>query len=173
MNTTILAGNLTPNPGGITESRINWDEYGLELAKTVALRADCTRRKVGAVLMMPDHSIAATGYNGGSAGGPSCLKGQCPRGTLSTEELPSNSDYSSGKGTCIALHAEWNVLLRASWEQMNGSTLYVTTEPCHLCWNLIRGTHIERVVWRDADGVGIWSANPKEIDAESLKRLTS
>lgn len=127
--------------------RISWDEYGLELAKTVALRADCTRRKVGAVLMMPDHSIAATGYNGGYSGGSSCLRGECPRGQLTTEQLASNSDYSSGQGTCIALHAEWNVLLRASWEQMIGSTLYVTDEPCHLCWNLIMGTHIRRVVW--------------------------
>jgi dCMP deaminase len=127
--------------------RIGWDEYGLELAKTVALRADCTRRKVGAVLMMPDHSIAGTGYNGGYSGGPSCLKGECPRGQLTTEQLAPNSDYSSGQGVCIALHAEWNVLLRASWEQMIGSTLYVTDEPCHLCSNLIRGTHIKRVVW--------------------------
>ena len=155
-----------------THERIDWDEYGLQLASTVALRADCTRRKVGAVLMMPDHSIAATGYNGGYAGGPSCLKGECPRGTLSTTELPPDSDYSSGKGVCIALHAEWNVLLRATWEQMNGSTLYVTTNPCHLCWNLIRGTHIARVAWRDADGKGIWSADPKEIDVEAVRRFT-
>jgi dCMP deaminase len=130
-----------------TPLRPHWDEYGLALAKTVALRADCTRRKVGAVLMMPDHSIAGSGYNGGYSGGPSCLKGECPRGQLTTEQLAPNSDYSSGQGTCIALHAEWNVLLRASWEQMIGSTLYVTDEPCHLCSNLIRGTHIKRVVW--------------------------
>ena len=127
--------------------RISWDEYGLELAKTIALRADCTRRKVGAVLVMPDNSIAATGYNGGYSGGPSCLRGECPRGLLSTEQLAPNSDYSSGQGACIALHAEWNALLRASWEQMIGSTLYVTDEPCHLCWNLIQGTHLARVVW--------------------------
>ena len=128
-------------------TRIDWNEYGLELAKTVALWADCTRRKVGAVLMMPDHSIAATGYNGGYSGGPSCLKGECPRGRLNTDQLAPNSDYSSGAGTCIALHAEWNVLLRASWEQMIDSTLYVTDEPCHLCWNLIQGTHIAEVIW--------------------------
>lgn len=48
---------------------------------------------------------------------------------------------------CVALHAEWNVLLRASWEQMGGSTLYVTCEPCHLCKVLIAGTPIWRVVY--------------------------
>lgn len=132
--------------------RPSWDEYGLELAKTVALRADCTRRKVGAVLMATDNSIVATGYNGGYSGGPSCLKGECPRGRLTTEQLAPNSDYSSGEGKCIALHAEWNVLLRASWDEMVGASLYVTTEPCHLCWNLIKGTHIARVLWRDEDG---------------------
>lgn len=134
------------------KTRINWDEYGIEIARTMALRADCTRRQIGAVLMTADHSIVATGYNGGWAGGPSCLKGECPRGRLTMEQLASDSDYSSGVGTCIALHAEWNVLLRASWEEMKESTLYITDEPCHLCWTLIRGTPILSVVWPLKDG---------------------
>ena len=126
--------------------RPDWDKYGLEMARTAALRADCTRRKVGAVLMLWDHSIVVSGYNGGPSGGASCLAGECPRGRLSIEDLPPNSAYDTGGGTCIALHAEWNVLLRASWLQMMGSTLYVTEEPCHICWSLIKGTGIVRVV---------------------------
>lgn len=128
-------------------TRPDWDDYGLLLARTVAARADCTRRQVGAVLMGPDHSIVTTGYNGGYSKGPSCLKGECPRGRLSHEELPPDSPYDTGGGTCVALHAEWNVLLRASWSQMINATLYVTEEPCHICTNLIRGTQITKVVW--------------------------
>lgn len=131
--------------------RATWDEHGLAAAKAATGRADCTRRKVGAALMLKDRSIAVTGYNGGPAGGPSCLAGECPRGRLSHAELAADSDYSSGRGTCVALHAEWNVLLRASWHQFEDATLYVTCEPCHLCWTLIKGTRIRRVVWADPE----------------------
>ena len=127
--------------------RPSWDQYGLEMAKTASLRSDCTRRNIGAALMLPDHSIVPTGYNGGPPGGPSCLKGECPRGRLTHSELPPDSAYDSGGGMCIALHAEWNVLLRASWDQMRGATLYITDEPCHLCRILISGTPVARVVW--------------------------
>jgi dCMP deaminase len=133
--------------------RIEWDEYGLEMAKSAALRADCTRRKVGAALMAADHSIISVGYNGGAPKGPSCLKGECPRGRLSKEELPGNSAYDTGGGTCVALHAEWNVLLRTDWHKFAGSTLYITHEPCHICAVMIAGTAIERVVYPGENGM--------------------
>lgn len=142
--------------GETATARPDWDTYGLEMAKTAALRADCTRRRVGAVLMLPDNSIAVAGYNGGPSRGPSCLAGECPRGRLSHEQLAADSDYSSGVGTCVALHAEWNVLLRSSWQQMENATLYVTCEPCHLCWTLIKGTKISRVVWLDEGEHKYW-----------------
>ena len=131
--------------------RPSWDEHGLNLAEAAKGRANCTRRKVGAVLMLADHSVVVTGYNGGPSGGPSCLDGECPRGRMSTLDLPPNSPYDSGSGLCVALHAEWNVLLRSSWHQLNGATLYVTEEPCHLCRILIAGTGIIRVVWPDGE----------------------
>ena len=130
----------------IPDGRPSWDEYGLLMAEAAASRADCSRRKVGAALMAADHSIISVGYNGGPSKGPSCMQGECPRGTLSKEELPGNSAYDTGGGTCVALHAEWNVLLRTDWHKFAGSTLYVTHEPCHICRVLISGTAIYRVV---------------------------
>lgn len=138
--------------------RPNWDEYGYSIAKTAASRADCTRRKVGAALMRPDHSVVLTGYNGGPSGGLSCLAGECPRGRLTHADLPKDSPYS-GTGSCVALHAEWNVLLRSTWEQMDGATLYITEEPCHLCKVLISGTKISRYVFPDENGQLISSYN--------------
>lgn len=124
--------------------RPTWDEWGLELAMTVARRADCTRRQVGAVLMTPDHSIVATGYNGAPSGRPGCLTdGACPRGQ---SEVAPGSSYDTGAGACIALHAEQNALLRASWSDMKGSTLYITDEPCDGCFRMIVGTPISRIV---------------------------
>lgn len=127
--------------------RPSWDEYGLNGARWAATRADCTRRKVGAVIMDAEHRIVATGYNGGYPGGPSCLAGECPRGRMSTEEVAPGSSYDTGAGSCVALHAEQNALLRASWDEMKGSTLYVTHEPCEGCWRMIQGTPIENVIW--------------------------
>ena len=131
--------------------RPSWDEFGLGLAYESSSRADCSRSKVGAILMLEDHSIVGMGYNGSPPGGPSCLAGECPRGRIAYKDLPPDAAYDTGGGLCIALHAEMNVLLRASWQQMWESTLYTTREPCHICWSLIKGTGIKRVVWREPD----------------------
>jgi len=132
------------------ESRPGWDQWGLSLAQAVSTRADCTRRKVGAVIMRPDHSVVSTGYNGGPSGGDSCLMGKCPRGLMSEDEVAPGSSYDTGPGSCIALHAEQNALLRADWDEMQNATLYITEEPCEGCVRMITGTHLDRVVWPDA-----------------------
>ena len=124
--------------------RLSWDDWGLELARAVSLRADCSRRQVGAVLMRPDHTIVATGYNGAAKGERGCLSGGCPR---SSSDVEPGSSYDSGPGRCIAIHAEQNALLRASWDEMAESTLYVTHEPCSGCSRTIAGSPVVRVVW--------------------------
>lgn len=124
-------------------ARLSWDEWGLAMAGSVALRADCTRRQVGAVIVNAWHSVVAEGYNGAPAGETGCIAGGCPR---STSGVDPGSSYDTGPGTCIALHAEQNALLRASWADMVGSTLYVTEEPCNGCWRMIFGTPLEWVV---------------------------
>lgn len=140
-----------------SDPRPSRDEYGLDLAKSASKRADCTRRLVGAALMRSDHTIAGTGYNGAPAGDPGCLTaGACPRGRASTEEVPGYdqpgaSSYDVGPGSCIAIHAEMNVCLRASWPDMLGATLYVTDKPCPGCTRMIAATPIYRVVWPDGE----------------------
>lgn len=134
----------------MTGPRASWDEWGLGLASAVAVRADCTRRRVGAILLDSGHRIVAEGYNGAPAGQPGCLTdGACPRGRLTYSSLVEGSSYDTGPGTCIALHAEQNALLRASWDEMIGSTLYVTDKPCDGCLRMISGTPVARVVAPD------------------------
>lgn len=132
----------TPDSG---DPRPDWDTYYTGIAVAVAARADCTRRQVGAIIVVGD-DIVSTGYNGAPSGEPGCLSaGACPRGKISVDVLPPGSSYDTGAGACIAIHAEQNAILRAG-RRARGGTLYLTTDPCDGCMRLIKGAGIVRIV---------------------------
>lgn len=124
----------------MTRERPDWDTYYLGIAHAVSARAECSRRKVGAVIVR-DHSIVATGYNGAPAGHRSCLDGSCPRATSNSK--PGSGYAASG---CVAIHAEANAIIRAGRERTLGATIYITDEPCELCRPLIAAADIARIV---------------------------
>lgn len=123
-------------------TRPDWDTYYLGIAKAVSARGDCIRRQHGAVVVK-NHKIVSTGYNGSPPGSDkSCgATGECPR------NLDPNAKHSQGEyDLCWATHAEANALLRASWEELQGSILYITGQPCPGCSKLIDSAGIARVV---------------------------
>jgi dCMP deaminase len=161
--------------------RPSFDEYYLGIAQAVSLRADCTRRKAGAIIVK-DHRIVGQGYNGAPPGQPGCLTASaCPRGrhyphevikaagymadnnpiiTRETvcgwdgkpwpcpDSVPAYSSYDTGPGACIAVHSEANAIIRASWTDLPGSTIYmVPGGPCDGCKRMIEAAMIARVVW--------------------------
>ncbi|ARO12585.1 deoxycytidylate deaminase [Propionibacterium freudenreichii] len=130
----------------------SWDEYFLGITQAVAARAKCTRRRVGAVLVGPDHRIIATGYNGAAPGRPDCLEGACPRGRLSYDEIPGLGDYDrpGTPGFCIAIHAEMNALLFAT-RDTKGATAFITDEPCPGCRKALAAAGIVRAVWPEGE----------------------
>jgi dCMP deaminase len=132
-------------------TRPDWDEYFLDGVEWVAARADCRRRKAGAIIVR-DRRVVSTGYNGAPAGDDGCLAGHCPRGLLGYDDVLPLSSYDTGPGSCIAVHAEANALLYASRDMTEGATLYVTGEPCMGCRRLVRGSGIIRVVYRNESG---------------------
>lgn len=127
-------------------NRPDWNEYFLGICQAVLARADCVRAQHGAVITKHNR-IVSTGYNGGPSGGPSCLKGECPRGQLSYEQLggfeKGNHDYSN----CISLHAETNAIAYANRHDTQGGTIYIDAAPCDMCLKLIRAAGIVRVVY--------------------------
>jgi dCMP deaminase len=129
----------------VTHDRPSWDRYFAILARAVSKRADCTRRRVGCVLVDADHRIIATGYNGAPAGEPGCLSGACPRGQLTYSQIAEHSDYDSGPGRCISIHAEANALLYAR-TSCKGATAYITDAPCPTCRKLLNAAGIVRIV---------------------------
>jgi len=123
-------------------NRPDWETYYLGIAKAVAARGDCARAQHGAVIVKND-KIVSTGYNGTPPGDDrSCGDtGLCPR------NLNLDSEHSRGEyDLCWTTHAEANALLRASWSDLQGATIYITGEPCPGCRKLI-----------ESSGIGIWS----------------
>lgn len=135
--------------------RPDWDLYFLGIAEAVAERADCTRRKVGAVIVK-DHRIVSTGYNGAPAGQRGCIDGSCPRGLMSLADVPAGSSYDTGPGSCIAVHAEANAIIYGDYDRMHGATIYVTDSPCDGCQRLIDGAGIIRVCVDNGRLPGLW-----------------
>jgi deoxycytidylate deaminase len=62
----------------MTGTALRWALPGM--AEAASLRADCSRRQVGCVLVK-DNRIVSTGYNGTTHGAKGCLEGGCPRAT--------------------------------------------------------------------------------------------
>ncbi len=121
-------------------NRPSWDTYFMEIAHLVKTRATCPRRQVGAVLVR-EKRIIATGYNGS------------PRGLQHCPEGGEKNDWPTGcmrAGHCIrSLHAEQNALLQAAMIGIpcEGSTMYVTCQPCNACAKMIINAGVEKVIY--------------------------
>lgn len=113
--------------------RISWDEYFMSIAKIVALRSSCSRKKVGAILIK-GKKILGTGYNGAPAGIENCLEIGC---------LMKND------GCVRTIHAEINVILQTDNCDRQNATLYTTTRPCWNCANIIANSGIVEVVYAE------------------------
>lgn len=122
--------------------RPDWHDYFMDIAKVVALRSNCLKRKVAAVIAK-DKRIVSTGYNGTPRGIQNCSDGGCPR---------CNSLGASGQGleTCLCSHAEENAIVQSAYHgvSIKGATLYSTLSPCLLCTKMIINAGIAEVVYQ-------------------------
>lgn len=123
-------------------NRPSIDEYFMNIAQTVAERSTCLRRKVGAVLVK-DKRILSTGYNGAPKGVPNCCDvGECMR-TARGIESGTNLDID------YAVHAEQNAIIQCALHGVctEGSTMYVTHQPCVECTRMIINASIAKVIY--------------------------
>jgi dCMP deaminase len=122
-------------------SRPSWDDYFMGIAKVVASRSNCVKRKVAAVIVK-DKRIISTGYNGTPRGTRNCSDGGCKR---------CNSFTESGKNLeeCVCSHGEENAIVQASYHgiSIKDSTIYTTFSPCLLCTKMIINAGIKEVVY--------------------------
>jgi dCMP deaminase len=116
--------------------RPGWDEYFMEVARTVATRATCPRASVGAVVVR-DHRILTTGYNGAPRHVAHCTEVGC---------LIEN-------GHCLrTTHAEANAVVQGALHGVSlaGATAYATHQPCLSCSKLLISAGVIRIVFGEA-----------------------
>ena len=108
----------------------------MEVARTVATRATCPRASVGAVLVR-EHRILTTGYNG------------APRGVAHCSEIGCEMIG----GHCVrSTHAEANAVVQGALYGvgLDGATAYCTHQPCVNCAKLLISAGIVRIVYASA-----------------------
>ncbi len=126
-------------------------QYYIDIARAVAMRSTCLRRRFGAVVVNNDQ-IISTGYNGSPRQTTNCIDlGYCYR---QANNLPSGQNYE----LCRAVHAEMNAVIHASRLDMVGADLYLVgievetgelvehITPCLLCKRVIINAGITRVI---------------------------
>lgn len=111
-------------------TRMNWDDYGLEIAETAASRSEDPFLKVGACVFREDKSIVGIGYNGAASG--------------------VDIDWSDrDKRRLYVIHAEVNALRYCTPDQTKNGFLYSTHLPCIECIKVIASYGIKNIMYRD------------------------
>jgi dCMP deaminase len=121
-----------------------WDRYFMGLAQHVCSKSKDPSTKVGAVVVRPDLTVAAMGYNG------------FPRGVL---DLPERYTDRPTKYSMV-VHAEANAIVSAKSDLTN-CKIYCTMFPCQECAKLIIQAGITEVIGPPAMDCQRWEESMK------------
>ncbi len=119
-------------------SRLDVDNYFLQMACLVAERSTCRRRKVGCVLVDSENHVVATGYNGVPTHFPHCIDTPCEGATAPSGQVLEK---------CLAVHAEQNAFLQV--RSNDTLTAYLTVTPCITCAKMIANSKVTRIVAKE------------------------
>ena len=112
-------------------TRPSWDEYFMEICRTVAKRATCDRGRSGCVITK-NNRILVTGYVGSPAGLPHC------------DEV----GHQMVDGHCVrTIHSEINSLTQCAKNGVSTSDteIYVTHFPCYNCTKALIQSGVKRI----------------------------
>jgi dCMP deaminase len=129
------------------DNRKDWDTYFMDIAYMAATRSQCSRRRVGAVLVQ-GKKLLGTAYNGAPMGVPDCEEAGCMITEEFEQETVNGVLQMVKKQRCIrTIHAEQNLLLFTDRKDRDGSTVYVTDQPCWTCANMLANSGIKEIVY--------------------------
>jgi len=128
----------------LQDKRPNWDNYFMDIAEQIKVRATCMSSKKGAIIVK-DKMIISTGYNGSPKGIKHCTAGGCERCTLRHLGRIKSGVYSA---PCICCHSEENAIVQAGYNGVStkGATMYTTFTPCTMCAKMIINAGIKKVI---------------------------
>lgn len=121
--------------------RPSWDEYFMEIMRSVSKRATCDRGRASAVFVK-DKQILVTGYVGSPIRMPHCDEvGHQLRKVI-------HEDGTITEHCVRTVHAEQNAICQAAKRgvSVDGATVYVNMTPCRTCAMLLINSGIKRVV---------------------------
>ncbi|QYR20174.1 dCMP deaminase family protein [Paenibacillus sp. sptzw28] len=127
--------------------RKDWDTYFMDIAYMVSTRSRCPRRHVGSVLVQ-GKKLLGTAYNGAPMGVADCSEAGCMIVEEFEMKLVEAEEQMVKKQRCIrTIHAEQNLLLFTDRIDREGSTVYVTDQPCWTCANMLANSGIKEIVY--------------------------
>ncbi|OMC69056.1 CMP deaminase [Paenibacillus sp. FSL H7-0326] len=127
--------------------RKDWDTYFMDIAYMVSTRSRCPRRHVGAVLVQ-GKKLLGTAYNGAPMGVPDCSEAGCMISEAYELTIQDGKEVMVKKQRCVrTIHAEQNLLLFTDRADREGSSVYVTDEPCWTCANMLANSGITEIVF--------------------------
>ena len=112
---------------------MDWDEYFLKIADTVALRSKDPSTKVGTVIVDEKHRPVSFGYNG-------LIQG-ADESKLTLSERPMKYYFS--------MHSEINAIIFAR-RDLTGCTCYSVFAPCVDCLRFLLQAGIKKIVYKNA-----------------------
>ena len=113
------------------ETRISFEEYGMNMALEASKRSEDPYRKVGAVAFDHENRIVATAYNGTKSGFVT------PDGFWDDRDLRQK----------YMLHAEAN--LCSHFKRGDVKTTFVTTLPCTSCIQTLVAHGVEEIFYKE------------------------
>ena len=117
----------------LSNKRVKWNEYFMQIALQVSTRSTCNRKHVGAVIVR-DRTILSTGYNGSIRGLAHC----------------NDQGHMMENGHCVrTVHAEANAIAQAAKHgvNVNNSSIYITASPCWTCFKLLANSGIDEIIF--------------------------
>lgn len=119
------------------KKRPSFEDTFFDIAKVLARRSTCPRKKVGCVIVDDYNSIVSEGYNGAPSGMPQCSEDGC---------------IDEG-GHCVrAVHAEINAVAAAARRgaSLKGCRAYCTLLPCIQCAQALATAGVHHVFYDEA-----------------------
>lgn len=123
---------------------ISWDKTFMGTAKLMAEHSTCKRLHVGAAIVK-EKRVISCGYNGTPSGMEHCCDVFKDVDLTTQENREKHHEFSEK----YEIHAEQNAICYAAKEgiEIEGCTIYTTTECCLNCAKAIVAAGIKRVVF--------------------------